>query len=234
MPRFVISRAVLIAALGLPCGGCIESQSTTNPAPFEEQELDAALAIVCDMSGSFNSTWDDKAYPLFLDISDRFFQGAMGTKSRLVISQLSGGDQVLLFEGTPNDLRRQFRNPQELGQFLKEKADPSSSRVYESTHRTLDYVGTLPGVGPDTRLLTVILSDMLDSGPDSSSSQAAEQQLKDSLHRYQARGGAVALYYVAESERGRWTDYLQEAGFSTGRFRIESDLTSSPVLPDFE
>ena len=47
-------------------------------------------------------------------------------------------------------------------------------------------------------------------------------------------GGALALYYVAESERGKWSDWLREAGFTTGRFIIESDLTSSPTLPRFE
>ena len=234
MQRFKSVIALLLIAVCLFSSGCIKSQDTTQSAPFEEQELDTALAIVIDLSGSFSSLWDDKAYKLFLDISDRFFQGAMGTETRLVISQLSGSDQVLLFEGRPSELRKRFRSPEELAQFLKENADASSSRVYESTRRTLDYVATLPGVGPETKVLTCIFSDMLDSGIEPQGQHAAEQQLKQSLRRYRERGGALALYYVAESERGRWTDLLQEAGFPTGHYLIESGLTSSPALPQFE
>ncbi len=225
---------ILAIVIGLLCSSCIENQSVSNPTPFDEQDLDACLAIVIDMSGSFSESWDDKAYDIFLNISDRYFQGAMGTETRLVIGQLSGNDQVLLFEGKPADLREKFRSPAELNQFLKSHADPSSSRVYDATRRTLDYVSSISGVGPNTRLLTVILSDMQDSQYHPSIASTAETQLAESLRRYQARGGSLALYHVAETERDHWSALLRNAGFTTGQFIIEGSLTSSPRLPSFE
>ena len=228
------SVALVILVVGCHWSGCLESRSATRTAPFEEQDLDAVLAIVIDLSGSYRALWDDKAYSLFLTLSDRFFQGAMGTETRIVISQLSGSDQILLFEGTPTDLRKAFPTPEELNAFLQDNADPSGSRVNEATRRTLDHVRTLTGVGPETRLLTVILSDMQDSELDPGLQTSAEEELRDALHRYEAQGGALALYYVAESERGHWHDLLQEAGFPAGHYVIKSDLTSSPRLPQFE
>ncbi|QDT57084.1 hypothetical protein Pan44_51500 [Caulifigura coniformis] len=222
---FPIALMVLLLA-----SGCIESPSVSESPPFDEQPLSAVLAIQIDLSGSFSGYWDDKAYRLFLDISDRFFQEAMGKETKLVISQLSGNDKVLLFEGRPSDLRKRFKTPQELNAFLKRHSDASGSRVYDATTRTLDYVGTISGVSPETKLLTVILSDMQDSD----SKADAENRLRESLRKYQERGGALALYFVAESERERWNGLLNDAGFRPGYFVIESELTSSPRLPRFE
>ncbi len=210
--------------------GCIESQAVSDAPPFDEQPLSAVLAIQIDLSGSFSGYWDDKAHKLFLDISDRFFQAAMGKETKLVISQLSGNDKVLLFEGRPSDLRKRFKTPQELNEFLKRHSDASGSRVYDATTRTLDYVGTISGVSPDTKLLTVILSDLQDLG----SAPGAEDRLRESLRKYQERSGALALYFVADSERERWNGLLEEAGFRPGYYVMESELTSSPRLPRFE
>lgn len=214
--------------------GCIESQSVSKAAPFDEQPLEAVLAIVIDQSGSFSGYWDDKAYTLFLDLSNRFFQGAVGKETKLVLSQLSGNDKVLLFEGRPADLRKRFKSPQELNQFLKQNADASGSRVYDATTRTLDYVRTISGVTSDTKLLCVLLSDMQDSEGNPAIRTASEDRLRASLNQYQQQGGALALYFVAESERPRWNVWLHDAGFTAGHFVIESNLTSSPRLPRFE
>ncbi|WP_437207141.1 hypothetical protein [Planctomicrobium sp. SH664] len=224
----------LMVVLCLLCSSCIKNSPDVSTTTFEEQELDAVLAIVIDMSGSYSEMWEDKAYQLFLEISDRYFQGAMGTETRLLIGQLSGNDNVLLFEGKPSDLRKKFRSPAEFTEFLKAAADPNSSRVYAATRRTLDYVSTISGVGPKTKLLTVLLSDMQDSEFHPSVAGVALDQLNESLQRYADRGGSLALYYVDESERSRWDTLLRNAGFMTGRFIIEGSLTSSPRLPSFE
>ncbi|MCG6157619.1 hypothetical protein [Rubinisphaera margarita] len=215
--------------------GCVKSPDVGETAPFESQELDACLSIVIDMSGSFSEIWEDRAYDLFLNLSDRYFNDSMGTENRLIISQLSGNEQAVLFEGTPTDLRRRFRSPQELSQFLKGSSDPGASHVYEATRRTLDYVGSVTGVTSDTRLLTVILSDMIDT---QSASQiwdpTVPSPLSDSLRRYQAKGGGLALYFVAESERERWNELLRETGFQPGHYVIESSLAANPQLPRFD
>ncbi|QDT07489.1 hypothetical protein K227x_59160 [Rubripirellula lacrimiformis] len=234
---FQISRFVAIALmLGVTPAivGCVKSQSIKQEAPFEVQELDACLAIVIDMSGSFSQSWDDRAYGLFLDLSERFFTEGMGTDTRLVISQLSGSERVVLFEGEPSELRTRFAGPDELNRFLRDHSEPSQSRVYESTKATLDYIGSLGGVTDQTRLLTVILSDMQDSEQDLDVRRQMGNEMIESLKRYQAAGGGLALYFVSADETTRWKRILSDAGFEPGHYVIENELTQSPQLPRFE
>ncbi|MEZ6061124.1 MAG: hypothetical protein R3C19_12230 [Planctomycetaceae bacterium] len=215
----------------LLCAGCVESPATTDVTPFDEQSVDACLSIVVDMSASFRERWDDRAYDLFLDISERFFtEASMGGDTKLIIGQLSGSKQVLLFEGRPQDLRRKFRGPEEFNQFLKDRSDPTGSQVFDATRRAVEHVGSVAGVSDDTKLLTVILSDMQDSHGD----LQAQAKMIDSLREYAGRGGALALYFVAESEAPRWRAILDEAAFRPGYSIIENELAASPQLPRFE
>ncbi len=230
-------KSLLLSLTGifLLFAGCVKSPDLGQTSPFEAQELDACLVIVIDLSGSYQDLWDKRAYDLFLQLSERYFNESMGTENRLIISQISGTEKALLFEGKPSDLRKQFRSPQELSNFLKENSDPDSSRVYAATRQTLDYVNTLPGLTDNTRLLTLIFSDMLDSeSPFQIWDNPFPQELQNSLKRYQAQGGGIALYFVADSERQRWNQFLQETGFSSGHYLIESHLSANPQLPRFD
>ncbi|MEO8165590.1 MAG: hypothetical protein ABI619_09355 [Betaproteobacteria bacterium] len=196
-------------------------------------ELDACLAICVDMSGSFSDSWDRRAYQMFLELSDRFFTGSVGGNNRIVIAQLSGSEQVVLFEGQPSDLRSRLKTPEELNQFLKEQSDPSKSPVYSATKRMADYVNAIPTLTERTRLLTVILSDMQDSESDRQARSVTGHQMLESLKTYQQRGGSIALYFVAETETARWARILSMAGFQPGHDVIENQVTSSPRLPTF-
>ncbi len=218
----------------LLANGCMESPDPETIAPFEDQELDACLAIVVDMSGSFHDQWNDRAYDLFLELSERFFTEAMGTNTKLVIGQLSGSDQVVIFEGRPGDLKKRFGSPEALSQFLKDSADPKSSRVFAATGKTVDYLSAIPGVTENTRLLTVILSDMRDSETDPQAGTPSAEKMMESLKRYRAKGGGLALYFVAHDERQRWHALLQEAGFPPGHYIIEGQLSANPQLPRFD
>lgn len=209
--------------------GCIESQPISQRKPFESNELDACLAIVVDMSGSFASSWDDKAYKLFLELMDQYFTEGTGVESRIVICQLSANDNVVLFEGRPEGLRSQFRSPEELNAFLKQHSDPTGSSVYQATEKTIRYLSSMPGVTDKTRLMTVMLSDMSDSGR----SPAIGQKMLATLRQYQEQGGGLALYYVHPGEISRWNKILRKAGFQPGTYVIESTLVAHPQLPHF-
>jgi len=214
--------------------GCIPSKPAANYRPFESDQLDACLAIMVDMSGSFSDSWDDRAYPLFLELTDQFFTEGAGDESRIVIGQLSAAEKVVLFEGRHGDLRAKFDSPEALSQFLKENSDPSSSPVFQATERVVDYVSSMPGVTVDTRLMTVILSDMADNQPDLTQRREAGEQMLSSLTRYQEMGGGLALYYVALDQTTRWRKILAAAGFSSGSYVIENTLVNRPQLPRFD
>ncbi len=224
----------LALLLTVPMGGCIESQSVSQAVPFERNELDACLAIVIDMSGSFAESWDDRAYHLFLDLSEQYFTEAMGTENRLVISQLSGNERVVLFDGRPSDLQRKFSSPETLDAFLKAHSDPRRSRVYDAMTKTIDYVSSMSGVSDRTRMMTVVLSDMGDSESEDAARIASGRRMIESLTKYQQRGGGLALYFVATEENTRWEQIMAASGFQPGHFIIENELNSTPQLPRFD
>ena len=223
-------RCFLLAATCLSAIGCVESQSTGQVAPFQDRKVDACLSIIVDMSGSFRESWDDRAYKLFLDLSDRFFTENMGGESKLVIGQISANEQVLLFEGRPEDLRKRFNSPEEFNQFLLDRSDANGSYVFEATRKAVEHLGAVSGVTEETRLLTVVLSDMQDSQGD----KRSLDRMAASLRQYQELGGALALYFVSESEIPRWRAIVNDAGFAPDHVMIENELAASPRLPQFD
>ncbi|MEZ6137025.1 MAG: hypothetical protein R3C53_19190 [Pirellulaceae bacterium] len=214
--------------------GCIPSQSKTSRiAPFEDKQLDSALAILIDTSGSFSGYWDSRAYDLFLDLCDQYFSEAIGMRSKLVIGQIGSKDQVVVFEGQPSDLRQRFPDPASLSEFLKANTN-GGSNVYAGTRGIVRYMNNLDGVTQETRLLTVVLSDMLDTEGDATKRSQVGYAMIAELSSFASKGGALALYYVADSEMGRWRDIVDRAGFADNHYIIENYLSERPELPMFE
>lgn len=215
--------------------GCIKSDSLQEDvAPFETKGLDRALVIVIDMSGSFVQHWETKAYPMFIDLADQFFTEGIGMDTRLVICQLSNSEQVVLFEGSPQAFRKEFQSSAKFSTFLKSNSDASGSRVYHATNRALNYVNHMSGVDDETKLLTVFLSDMIDSNTDFTTREKAKAEVISSMQEYNKRGGAIALYYVDHNQVPTWQSITHDADFPAGYSLIESDLSASPQLPKFE
>lgn len=223
----------IIAIFAVLVSGCIQSPQESDVAPFSQEGLDAVLCITVDMSGSFQEFWDERAYAVFLNISDRFFTTGMGGDTRLVIGQLSG-NSGMLFEGTPADFRKRFQSPQEFSDFLKSQADPNSSQVYLATERTVDHVMAMSGITDQTKVLVCILSDMVDSEADQATSQHNQEEMLLSLANYQRSGGGLAIYFCHHDLMPQWHDLLRRAGFQPGFYIIENNLSASPQLPSFE
>ena len=158
----------------------------------------------------------------------------MGSESKVIIGQISNSDSFILFDGTPFELTQRFDSPDALNHFLYEHADPQGSKVYQSTRRMFDYLYELNGITKNTRLLTVVLSDMKDSETDREEWRKSGNSMYASLKNYSQAGGGVALYFVAEDEKPRWRELMKLAKFPVGSFVIEGELTESPQLPSFE
>ncbi len=217
--------------------GCIaKPPQSSDYQPFVPVELDAVLSIVVDLSGSFHDDWqrDGRAHKLFLDLVNQFFAERMGTESKVIIGQISNSDTFVLFDGTPQELTKRFRSPEQLNQFLQENADPKGSKVYRSTQRMFDYLTELNGVTENTQVLTVVLSDMKDSESEPEAWRKSGNEMFASLKTYSKTGGGVALYFVADDEKSRWRKLLEQAEFPPGSFVIEGQLTETPQLPSFE
>ncbi|QDU98622.1 hypothetical protein [Lignipirellula cremea] len=225
----------LVPLVALIANGCVKSTAIQGGhKPFEMEAVDECLVLIADMSGSFSESWDDRAYTLFLELMDRFFQEGMGSESRVVLGQLSGSDKVILFQGTPAELRRRFRSPEDLNNFLRENSDPSRSAVFDATGKTVDYIRSMQGVTEKTRVLTVILSDMVESESNQTTRSQSGHRMLNSLKRYKEQGGTLALYFVALDEMPRWRQILEMAGFEPGQYVIENAIVAKPELPRFD
>lgn len=227
-------RASLCVVLFASQVGCIKSQRGNDREPFSADPLESCLALVIDMSGSFEAELSTKAYPLLMELCENFFTAGAGTESRIVICQLSGTDKAVLFEGRPDELRSAFDSPEALATFLRSKSDPGSSQVYQATGKAVSYVTSMPRVSSETRLMTVILSDMIDSEARDPERSKHGNRMLASLKRYRELGGGLALYYVDEDEASRWSRILNTAGFEPASYVIESTLVARPQLPSFD
>lgn len=230
--RTPLTLTTIVVALATT--GCVESQRNDDRQPFAADPIDSCLTVVVDMSGSFAGQLSTRAYPLLIELCDSFFTEGAGTESRVVICQLSGTEKSVLFQGRPHELQSSFNSPEELANFLQEKSDPGSSQVYKATDQAISYVCAIPRVSEETRLMTVILSDMIDSESRDPERTKNGKRMLASLRRYQELGGGLALYYVDEDETGRWSRILDKAGFLPGSYVIESTLVARPELPRFD
>jgi len=232
----VLTMFLCLFASVLFCGCVAKAPSSTEYTPFETTELESVLAIVVDMSGSFQEDWkqDGRAHKLFLELIHQFFVEHMGTESKVIIGQISNSDSYILFDRPPQEFTTRFRRPEQLNQFLEENADASGSRVYQATGSMFDYVSNVKGLSDNTRILTVVLSDLVDSQDDDELWRTSGHEMLESLETYAKTGAGVALYFVDEDEKSRWRQIMKKAGLAQSRYVIEGELTESPQLPSFD
>ncbi|MEP2310670.1 MAG: hypothetical protein ABJ208_15965 [Rhodopirellula bahusiensis] len=224
-----------MAVLGsLLSTGCMKKTDTVHRPVFEERSLDACLVLSIDLSSSFAADFGERAYPMVLGLVQSFTDQSLGGDCKIVLSQMSGHDQVVLFEGSPGELRHRFGSPEAMAAFLLENSKPNASPVYVATRKTIDYVNAMPDVTEQTRTVTVLLSDLVDSEQHQPTKSREGFRMLDALTRYRESGGNLALYYVAQNEVPRWNEIIERAGFEPGHFAVHNALASSPSLPEFQ
>lgn len=233
--KFKFLSIVLLASLTVS-SGCFVATAPVHRNPFKVEPLNAVLVVGVDLSGSFAADFGERAFPLLKNVMQRFFVESMGEESRIVLAQISGtGDeQVVLFDGTPRELRRRFVDPASLSDFLLEHSNPKASPVFQAIGKMLSYVNQMPDIGEDTRVMGVIISDLKDSETDKKAWKKKGEKMLEELEAYQARNGAIGLYYVDLGEIALWNRVLAHAGFEPGDFVITNDLVEDPPLPSFD
>lgn len=232
MLRYRIAFVTATLFLPLAIYGCFKAEQAPELGPLGDNDLDAVLVFIFDLSGSFEPTLNVRAYPTTFRIMDDFFEGTQGSRARIVIGQLSGEEGRMLFDGTPGDLRALCHSADDLRQFVKDNSDPGGSPVYQSIERGMDYVTAINGITDKTKVLTIVMSDLADNHRNGW--QAQHNKMLETLSRYERLGGSIALYYVDSMLTGSWKQTLLGAGFGQDRFIIESTLVDHPRLPKFE
>ncbi len=126
------------------------------------------------------------------------------------------------------ELRREFPTAVAFRDFLLAKADPNGSLVNDGVHNAVEYLTFHPRYGGgDAKTVTLILSDMEDTG-----TSASEQRLDETLAAYGQINGSVGVYFCEQRRLEDWRNRLARAGIDN--FIVESEIVGKPQLPNFE
>jgi len=222
---FTTLAGVMLASLHSGC----EPRVANDAGPLRQEEWEYVTVFLIDMSGSFYDELERVAYPFFIQLNDKLFRDRMGSHDQVIVGQISATDRPLLWQGSPLGLRRSFPNAEAFRGFMVEHSNPNASRVHDSLADALHYVMNLRSVGPDTKLVVVVLSDMFDNIPDSVTS---EQRIRAALAEFASRDGALMLYWVDQTLLPIWMQYLRESGIQ--QYDVQSEIVWNPGLLNFE
>lgn len=225
---------ILIAILALP--GCEKRREEQRGLLLEgdRAEPEYVIALVLDCSGSYLDRFkgaSPRAYQFFLKLTTRYASERGDSDDLILISQISQAETVLLWEGTPRRLRKDFGSPEAFRDFLLSRTNPSGSRVYAGITRTIERLLEIPAVQEGrARSAIFVLSDMDDTdGPEQ------KGRLLDALRRYvRLKSSAVGLYWVNQNSTAEWSAHLKDSGLPPTRFVCLPEHVSEPQIPRFD
>lgn len=219
-------RKVLFVAVML--SGCGLEPRREAPRSFVERDSQSHVAILLDMSGSFAQEMADggKAFAFTMSVIDRYFRERVGSDDQLTISQISADGRALIWQGTPQSLRREF-TAASFRDLLKSKSNANGSLVHAAMAQTLNHLMDEPAVASGkSKACLLILSDMIETGG------GDEQQAIEAIHRFGSVGGSIGMYFVDQRLVSSWRQVLQSAGLKD--CCVESEIVRRPILPNFE
>lgn len=186
--------------------------------------------IVMDLSGSFadKMTESGKAYNFAMACVNRYFRQGDPLNDRIILAQISGTQESLLWEGTPLDLRRDFPSPASFRDFLLQHADTNGSLVHDGIGHAINYLTTHPRFANGTQSVALILSDMEDIGDDPDS----EERLNQAFSAYGRQRGSVGIYFCNQLAVPKWREHLARSGVR--EYVVEAGFVSKPTLPNFQ
>lgn len=230
-------RRIVVAALAACLlTGCTErtaqvADSTSLPQPtLGTSEAGYVLIVAVDLSGSFRDRMAEQgeAYKFLIALIERYFADRVGTDDRLVIAQLSGTKNSLVWEGKPLELRQQFPSPEAFREHLMKHQDPGGSLIYDGIRHALEYVLSDPDVqSGKAKPGLFILSDMLDNGKDPMSEGYMNHELSQLGHL----GGVAGIYYADQQEVVRWRQRLP--ALRVKNHTVQASF-ATPSFPSFE
>lgn len=222
---------IVFCPIFLAVAGCEKRADQQAAGPFQEDDSSYVLMVVLDLSGSFRELMfdDGAAYQFTTYALDRYFKDRIGTDDQLILAQLSGEKNTLVWQGTPRQLREQFPTPEKFRRFLQSYAVPGGSVVHDGVSHAVRYLMSHPAVRRGkARSALLVLSDMQDTTGDDGS----EDRVLNVLTQYINSGGVAGFYYVGQDEYFTWVDHFTNAGFDT--CVVEMDIQGRPKLPVFE
>jgi hypothetical protein len=221
-----VSRLLIFTLLACLIG--CERRDPTTASPFQQERYAGVLVIAIDLSGSFSEymTEDGRAYEIVLSAVERYFRDRIGGHDMILITQLSGNASPLLWQGTPQQLRREFPDHRAFRDYLLTRADPSASRINDGVAESLN-CALRSMAGSDATAVALILTDWEDTQPDQ---QASRERLTQALRAFSPHG-AIGLYFCRQHRRPDLERLMVQCGV---RHVLVEDHDRNPPLPTFD
>ncbi|MBI1313258.1 hypothetical protein GC176_18355 [bacterium] len=218
---FIVSMLCCIVWLA----GCERREHSSMAPVIQRESCDYVLMLAVDVETIRSNP---RAFEFIQQAVETYFQERIGGNDQIIITQLSGNDRPLLWQGTPQHLLEEFEDAESFKNYLIGASSPGR-RINQGLADSLNYVlDTFSVKKGKAKTVTLIVSSMLDDQPQGSDSDA---QLMDSLIEYGHRGG-LAFYFCDQSRMDYVRDKMEEAGF--GWTILECDIYGRPPLPEFE
>ena len=225
MLRKLFSHMVSIVLLFLMLlAGCTR-RDTSKSVTFEQEPTDYTLLIVVDIDLIKSNP---EAISFVTYAIEHYFRERIGSNDHIVISQLSGNNQPLLFQGKPRFLLEKFASPEDFRQFLISRSDPGR-RINDGISESLDYLAhTSSVVRGGAAPIALIVSSMVDDHPESKES---DDRVMAELIKFGNTGGQMAFYFCNQQRMASVREKMEKAGF--GWEILECDVNGRPPLPTF-
>lgn len=216
-----------MAAVGLSlASGCTRHQPRAV-VPVKAREPKYVLAVVIDVSGSFDRLLEDKAWPFLQKILRDFYRDRAGEEDLLLIGQVSAEPVAPIFEGSPRSFARKFGNAKAFRELLKSHSDPNGSRVHDSIADVARYASRY--VTDQNQAFLCVLSDFEENFPEP---EKSEERLVQALATFARENAAVGFYWVGLPYVSRWETNLKRAGVKN--FVVRSAIEADPQLPKWD
>jgi len=147
-----------------------------------------------------------------------------GEDCDIILLQLSGNANPILWRGTVDDFRDSF-NADSLRQLLASKSKRTASRIFSGLCDGLRY--TRAANRDNAKVLFVALTDMIDnmSGPN------AQQELQEELRLLGKAGGKFALFGVPAEHLAQWQGFVDQTGVKN---TVQDEKLHSPKFPSLD
>lgn len=214
---------IIILVVNALFTGC-ERRDTTVANRFAD-DTDFVLLIAIDADYVEQNA---RPYDFCIMALSTYFDEREGANSQVLISQL-GSDRPVIWQGKPEDFKRDFPSPSAFQEYLKNEKTPTTKNVTEGIAFSLDYLTRHPSVRSKKPSVALIISEMIDSSP----TVESETEAINAIIRYAKTGGALGFFFV-DSHRMKYVEdeLLKRAGMTM--YTLQGDVHGRPPLPSFE
>lgn len=193
---------------------------------FDQEPMKFTLLIAADIDIVKS---DPNAYKFVVRALEKYGNDRIGEPDHVIISQLSGNDRPLLFQGTPQELRRVMPTQQAFRDYLVSRSDPGrrlSKGLAESFYYLLNSSSVARGGAKPVALVISSMQPAEDEDPKDG------EQFIEELIRFHRGGGLMSFYFV-DQRRWAWVkEQTKKAGIDW--VYMEPDPYGNPVLPSFD